>query len=452
MKSKLNLHSFDLRRALSLAWPISLQGVLTNLISIVDVAMVSHLGDTAVAAVGLGNRYQFMLMVILLGCAWTVGVLSAQYYGAGQQQRIRSTIILATAVALCGLLPALILTWLFSANIIGLGGEQIDFIKQGSLYINICVPSLAFVAVVLVYENAVRALGQSKLPLVFSASAIGLNIVLNYWFINGGWGLPAMGVAGAAWATLVARLIHAASLVLYLQFSQHPLALRRIDFKFESRQARHIISMAAPMMGSFGVWAVGIFVYQLIYGSMGTSELAIISMLTPIEAIFLALFFGLASACSISIGQLLGADKFEQARLYAKAFCMMNIGIAVLLGALLYIAAPLVLLPFQHMPADSLLRANDLMLVIALLSWLKVSNMTLAMGILRAGGDNTIVMWIDVVGMWLISLPLCACATFLWNWPLFWVVLLSYSEELSKAVLFTLRVIQGRWQRNLSHH
>ncbi|WP_370978862.1 MATE family efflux transporter [Agaribacterium sp. ZY112] len=446
------LRGFKLKHALALAWPISLQGMLTNFISIVDVAMVSHLGDSAIAAVGLGNRYQFMLMVILLGCAWTVGVLSAQYYGAEQTSRIRSTIVLACAVALLGLLPVALLTWFWSINIIGLATNNIDVIQLGSEYINITVPSLAFVAVILVYENAIRSLGHTKLPLIMSAVAIALNIALNYWFIHGGLGLPAMGVLGAALATAAARLIQLLLLISFIHINQHPLRTRLEDFRPNRKEAWKIISMAAPMMGSFGVWAVGIFVYQLIYGNMGTTELAIIAMLTPVEAIFLALFFGLSSACSISIGQRLGANDFTGAIVQARVFIMLNISIAVLLGIVLTLCAPLVLAPFASSDTGNLAYAHKVLILMALLSWLKVSNMTLAMGVLRAGGDNRIVMLIDVVGMWFIGIPLTAAAALIWHWPLLAVVAIAYSEELSKVILFAWRVLQKHWLKNLSLH
>ncbi len=442
-----------LRRSLALAWPISLQSILTNLLSMIDVAMVSHLGDSAVAAVGLGNRFQFMLMVILLGIAWTVGVLSAQYYGADKPEKIRATIAMAIAMSFTALLPIIGLNAFLADDIMALGSSNLAVIQHGQAYLWITVPSLLLVSIILCFENAIRAVGQVKLPLALSAIAIAINVVLNFWFINGGLGLPAMGVAGAALATFVARGIQVFLILKFLHARQHLLQLHRRDLRhiLDRKELKHFLRLATPMMVSFGVWSSGTFVYQIIYGRMGTQELAVMSMLAPVEAIYLSLFFGLASACSILVGQALGANRFDQAWLYGRSFAILNPVIGLLFGFIVVMGADLVLLPFAGLPQDTLDVALKVFVLISLSTWLKIINMTLAMGVLRAGGDNRMCMVIDIIGMWIVSIPLTALAAFYWQLPLFFVVLVAYSEEICKAFLFTWRVNQKRWLRNLTH-
>ncbi len=159
------------------------------------------------------------------------------------------------------------------------------------------MPSLFFLAVIMVYENALRSAGEVKLPLLLSTSAIICNVILNYWLINGGLGIEALGVTGAAIATTVSRLFHLILLLVVLKKAQHYLKPTRADFPslINKKAWKKLIMLVWPMMFSFGVWSLGTFIYQLIYGQLGTKELAVMSVLAPIEGIFIAVFLGFAS-------------------------------------------------------------------------------------------------------------------------------------------------------------
>ncbi len=446
------IDSKSAKACLSLAWPISLQSALTSSLSMIDVAMVSHLGNSAVAAVGLGSRFQFVVLVVLVGVAWTVGVLSAQYYGAGKVSEVRTTIVRACLLANAALLPIVLAVFFYGGEAIALGSTSTEVIELGKHYIWIIIPSLFIVSVILILENALRGLGEVKVPMIISIIAIVINIVLNYWFINGGLGVPELGVVGAAIATAVARLIHVLLLVGMIIVSSHVLRVKRADLGqvFHAEKIRHFMSLAVPMMVSFGVWSSGTFVYQIIFGRMGTQELAVMSILSPIEGIVLAIFLGLASSCAITVGQHLGANRFAEAELCARTFSVLSPAVGLVVGVVLLLFRDVILLPFASMPSETLVMARDVYTLVALLMWIKVINMTLSMGILRAGGDNKVCMYIDIIGMWVMSIPLTALAAFYFEWPLYWVVLVAFSEEICKAILFAWRAGQKVWLRNLT--
>ncbi|MFT7560377.1 MAG: putative MATE family efflux protein [Flavobacteriales bacterium] len=438
--------------SLALAWPISLQSVMTNSLSMIDVAMVSHLGDAAVSAVGLSNRFQFVILGILLGIAWTVGVLSAQFYGANKIGKIRSTIGMACILAHIALLPIILFNLFFADSIIGWASTDAETIKLGQHYLWIIIPSLSFVAVVLILENAIRGLGQVKTPMMLSLCAISINIILNFWLINGGLGVPPLGVMGAAIATVIARTIHVGLMLTILYQRKHVLWFKRADFQhlLDLEQVQHFLKLAMPMMISFGVWSCGTFVYQVIYGQLGSRELAVMSILTPIESIFIALFFGMSSACSITVGQHLGANRFDDAWQCARTYAFLNPIAAFGVGLIIFLSRDFILMPFSGLPAETLAAAETVFIFITLTAWIKVINMTLAMGVLRAGGETKACMYIDVIGMWIISIPLTLIAALYLKWPLIFVVMVAYSEELCKVALFVWRIKKKHWLRNLT--
>lgn len=437
---------------LKLAWPISLQSMLVTLLSMIDVMMVSHLGDEAIAAVGLGNRVMFVVMVIVMGLSWGVGILSAQYHGAGLGEKIRGSILIGICYGFIALIPVIVAAFYLSDNVLNIGTLDPTVIALGETYLWITMPSMLFVAVIQVFENALRSINQVKLPLIFSAISILLNVVLNYWLINGGLGVPALGVAGAAYATTISRAFQMVLMLVFIQYSKHLLSIRRSDFsalKYRPHWTK-LLNLVLPMMFSFGIWSLGSFTYQLIFGRIGTTELAVISMLLPVEGIFLSIFFGIASACSIVVGQHLGANRLDDAWLTAKIFSGLGPVVAIVLGGLLILLSDWVLMPYQGISPETMAMAKTIFIVIGGCAWLKVINMTLAMGILRAGGDNRFCLITDTICMWLISIPLVWLAAFYWQLAFVWVVLIMYSEEVCKTFMFGVRVKNKRWMKNLT--
>jgi putative MATE family efflux protein len=442
------------RQSLKLAWPISLQTILVTMLGMSDIMMVGHLGDAAVASVGLGNRIQFVVLIILSGLAAGVGVLSAQYYGADKTARISPVIVKALIIGSGLILPVVLLTFAFGDLIVGLATTDPVIIDIAKQYLWVTMPSLAFVLVVMVFENALRGFSQVRLSMALGSIAIIINIALNYWLINGGLGIDALGVIGAAWATFIARALHALMIVTCLAKSRHiafPTCI--IDRHFYNKsQWVHLTKLVWPMMVSFGVWSLGTFVYQLIYGRIGTQELAVMSLMAPLEGLLVAFFFGFASACSIMVGQRLGQDAFAAAWSVARGFVISAPIVTFLLGLIMLSLESLVFMPYASLDDDTLRVAHSIFMLITFGTCIKVFNMTASMGILRAGGDNKHCMLIDLTGMWVIGIPLTFAAAFYFNLPIYWVVLITYSEEIVKSVLFIYRMKAKHWLRNLTEH
>ncbi|MBA6339165.1 MATE family efflux transporter [Colwellia sp. BRX8-7] len=447
-----NIEPSSLKQSIKLAWPISLQSILVTMLGMSDIMMVGHLGDTAVASVGLGNRIQFVFLIILAGLASGVGTLSAQHFGAGQIGVIRQVIVKTLVIAAGILLPILLITFLFSDNIMGIATTDPSVIKAGTNYLWLTMPSLIFVVIVMIFENALRGLGQVVFPMLISTIAIITNILLNYWLIKGGLGIEPMGVIGAALATLIARALHALLILVYLAKVKHsifPTTFFCASF-YNKQEWTKLLTLVWPMMLSFGVWSLGTFVYQLIYGRIGTQELAVMSLLAPMEGLLVSFFFGFASACAILVGQRLGRNEFITAWILAKHYAISAPIVTFLLALILLQCESLVFMPYSNLSPETMALSHDVFVLITFGTCLKVFNLTMSMGILRAGGDNKYCMLIDISGMWILSIPLTLAAAFYFKLPLYWVVLISYSEEITKAFMFVFRMRTKLWLKNLT--
>jgi putative MATE family efflux protein len=441
------------RQSVALAWPVSLQNMLVTILSMIDILMVGHLGNIAVAAVGLSNRIQFVVLIIISGIAAAVGVLASQYFGAKKPNRIGPIIIMGSISAILLLIPIVILNFLYADTVIALATQDKQVQELSTHYLWIVLPSLLFIAITINLENGLRAIGQVRLPLKISFLAIIFNILLNYWLIHGGLGIAPLGVAGAAWATVISRFLQMSLMVLFSQkYTRSIFTFRDAFAKLnKSSEWTKLVKLMLPMMLSFGVWSLGTLGYQLIYSKIGTEELAVMSLLAPVEGLLISIFFGFASASTIIVGRQLGNNNFDQAYDIAKQFVLYASVAALILGSIFILIKPLIFLPFSNLPADTLSLASSVFLVIVLGCCLKVFNMTTAVGVLRAGGDNRWCLVTDLIGMWTIGIPLTILAAFYFKWPLFWVVFTAYSEELCKAFLFHHRLKSKRWMRNLTH-
>lgn len=446
------IHTSSIKASFKLAWPISLQNILVTLLSMIDIMMVSHLGDAAVASVGLANRVVFVILIIIAGVGFGVGALSSQYYGAGKIDKIRQSTLMGILISILMLIPVVILTFYYADSVMGLGSNDSQVISLGETYLWITMPSLLFLAVIMVFENALRSIGSVKLPLVLSASAIILNVFLNYWLINGGLGIPALGVAGAAIATTISRFLHMLLLIFVLKKSQHIVQPDRADISSLSNKKAwyKLFALVIPTMFSFGVWSLGTFAYQLIYGQLGTKELAVMSVLAPIEGVFIAVFLGFSSACAIMVGQQLGKSNFKEAWAIARSFLILAPISGFIVGMIMLANEYWLFAAYDNMPSETIKLAHDVFLIICFGGWIKITNMTLAMGMLRAGGQTKTCLYIDTFGMWIIGLPLTALCAFYFNLPLFFVALAAYSEEIAKLGLFFWRTYKRDWLKNLT--
>lgn len=435
----------------SLALPVAFQSALVAALGMADVLMVAHLGSEAVAAVGLSAKLNFVLILVMAALGTACSVLVAQYFGAGRHEKIQQTLAFALLIGGAAMAPFTLLILTQSSLLLSLGSADPKVIQLGTGYLTLMGLTLFTTQAIIIYESAMRSIGRTGWPLKYAVVAILLNIALNYWFINGGFGVPALGVLGAGIATVLARLLQISWIVWDLQrtptLKLTPAAVRGLR---ASTLPRRFLSVSWPLVLNFTIWSIGSLGYHLIAGKMGTVPLAVMSLLAPIEGMYHALFFGLVNACAIMIGQRLGRGLFFEADWLAKRF-MSLVPLGSLLMGLLLLALSPVLLDAMHIDDPETNRQTQWAMVVMCLGfWIKVFNMTAIQGILRAGGDSRFCLGMDMVALWLVGLPLTWVAAFIWQLPFTLVYALVLSEEVIKAAGVLWRVRQRHWLVNLA--
>lgn len=434
-----------------LALPVAVQSALVAALGMADVLMVAHLGSEAVGAVGLSAKLNFVLILVMAALGTGCSILVAQYFGAGKHEKVKQTLAFALAVGCAVMLPFTILIITQAELLVSLGSSDALVIELGTDYLTLMGLTLFTTQAIIVYESAMRSIGRTGWPLKYAAVAIVMNIALNYWFINGGMGIPAMGVVGAATATILARLFQISWIIRDLQRTPSlQLSVSAFQSLRTSTLPRRFISVSWPLVLNFTIWSIGSLGYHLIAGQMGTVPLAVMSLLAPIEGMYHALFFGLVNACGIMIGQRLGRGQFGEAEWLAHRFLAFAPAGSLLLGLLLLVLSPFLLGMMQIDDLETSRQTQWAMVVMCLGFWIKVFNMTAIQGILRAGGDSRFCLGMDMVALWLVGLPLTWVAAFIWELPFTLVYALVLSEEVIKAAGVFWRVRQRHWLANLA--
>jgi len=437
---------------LVLSVPVALQVMLQSLLGMADVLMVGDLGAAAVAAVGLAAKIQFLLLVLMIGVGTACSILVSQYMGAEDYAACRKIVAAALLSGITLMLPFFLLLAGLSAWWVPLINPDTEVAALTTQYLQITALVVIIMQAIAVYESGLRALGNTGVPLLMAALAVSLNIVLNYILIFGHWGMPALGVEGAAWATLISRMVQLLAMLTWLYARRHDLALKREHFIacYHSPLLRRFVVFSAPLVINHVVWGLGNATYHVLSGYAGTDALAVMGVIAPLESLFFALFVGLSNACTVLIGRSLGANRPDEAWRLHQFFDRLTMGLVLLLSCSLYLGRYWVISFFHQLSADSVQLLSQTLSIFCLLVWIKVLNMMRIIGVLRAGGDNKFCLMMDTVAMWVMGLPVFTLAVFWGGVPFLYIYLLSYVEDLSKFVPVVLRIRLRIWMKNLT--
>ncbi len=412
--------------------------------------MIGQLGETAIAAVGLANKVFFVFTLLVFGVVSGSGVLAAQYWGNKDVKNIRKVTGLALLIAFIGALCFAIPSVLFPSAVMRIFTDSESAVLSGAAYLAVAALSYPFTAVTNTYVAMLRAVGQLKAPVMVSCMTILVNITLNYVLIFGHFGAPAMGVVGAAIATLAARVLECLVVLAITYGSRSPIAGRfRELFGYSSAFIRQFLATASPVIANEFMWGLGTTMYSLAYGRMGDNAVAAITIATTIQDIVVVLFQGLSAATAVILGNEMGAGKLKRAEKYAKNFFLLQFLVTVAGMAFCYAIRGNVISLYSISPQVA--RDVNLCLIVFILYMpFKMFNYVNIVGVLRSGGDTKVCLFIDTSGVWAIGVPMAFWGGLYLKQAIYVVYAMVMAEEAYKAVIGYVRYRQKKWLRNLA--
>lgn len=439
------------RNVFAVALPMVIQQLVAASLHIVDGLMVSGLGDAAYSAVTQANRVTFMFNLFTFGTCTGGAIFLSQYWGARDVKRMRHAMGLSMGFVV--LVAAVFMTaaLLFPRQLISLflpQGESYDLAVQ---YLRIVAFGYLFTAVDNVYAATIKAAEKTYLPMLSGFVSILTNTVLNYALIFGKLGCPALGVRGAALATVISAAVSMAMNMAFAYGMRLPAGARPAEWLCRDRAfVKRFAKTVVPVIFNEGLWATGTTMYSVFYGRMGDAAVATMGVCNTINDLVWVAIFALMNATAIIVGKALGAGEREKAYLYAKRLMVGAMAAGALLGAaVIGVRGPLVGV-FSGLSQEVRDKAELILLLGGLTIWFRAFNTINVVGVLRSGGDTLFSLVLDVGTLWLVGVTSAGIAALVLKWPLEWVYACTFLEEAVKMAVGIPHFQKKTWMNVLT--
>jgi putative MATE family efflux protein len=438
------------RNVLKIAMPIIAQQAMFSILNFLGVFFVGQKGDAAVAAVGLAGQIAFLLNLVHFGIVSGAAMFTAQFWGKRDLPNLRRVLGLCLILAVSASMIFFALAQLFPSQILRIYSKDAAVIALGTEYIRTFSWTFLFFAITFSYAVVMRSTGNVMLPTMVGVGALFISTILSYSLIFGEFGLPELGIQGAAVAAVIARFLECATLLIIIYRTKSPVAASvRELLGFDKVFFGRVIKPMLPVILNELFWSLGITTYNIIYGHMGTQAYAAMNIVSTIEQVAFVVFIGISNATSVLVGNRIGAGKEDEAYVYAGR----SLGIGILGGILLGLVLQLVrdpVLSLYNVSPEVIDNARHIINVVSFFLWVRVNNMTTVVGILRAGGDTRFSLFLDGIIIWIVGVPMAYLGAFVWHLPVHLVYLCAMSEEATKWVLGIRRYLSRKWINNLT--
>ena len=437
------------RSLVTLAVPISLQNLVTFAVSFADNVMIGSLGDDAISGVYIGGQLQSVLQMFVGGIEGAILILAAQYWGKKDTQSIRKVVSIGIKFALAvGLLSSLVAV-LFPQWVIRAFTTEPGVIQEGAAYVQIVGFTYLFFSVSQVMIAAMRSVETARIGLYISCMALVINVCLNYVFIFGHFGFPAMGVRGAALATLVSRILEMCVGVGYVFFVDKKLRFGLKDLLHTDRQLlRDFIRYGLPVIGGQVVWAINSLANTKILGYYSAGVIAAASITGMLHNLVYVWMNGMSSAVGIITGKTVGAGQYEKMKEYSKTVQMIFLFVGLISGAAVFLARDGFISLYNASP-EAQAYSRQFINVISVTIIGTCYQAACLFGLVKSGGDISFVFKNDTIFVFLVVIPSSLLAMWLGAPP--WVVFACLKcDQILKCFVAIVKINRNNWMKNLT--
>lgn len=435
------------REIAAIAVPVSLEMVIQLVLTFINQIIVGTLGAVAVAAVGLSGSLGFLFFVTLGALGSGTSILVARRAGASDQTGVNQTLTVSVATSVLAAALLTVPVVLGAGTLLSLAGGEEAVTRTAIPYMQVSMLALIPGSLAWILSGALRSLGHARTPLVATVITVIVESLVAYGLVFGVGPLPQLGVVGAAWALVIANTLKVALLAYQIYGPRHLAALTLPPRPAWRSIAAPLLTISAPIAFTEFAWSLGGFMYAAVFARVGTAALAASQIVHTLEGIFIVGSFGLMSAATVFIGRSLGAGDAAAAQLWLSRIGRAGIVTGISFGVLFAASAFLVPGLFPKVGADVHHIALFGILISAVTQVVKVRNMIIGGGVLPGAADGKGVIIGDVVGAFVVGLPL-AIGLGLYSPLGVWGVFLARSaEEVVKVLIFEWRRRRIDWDR-----
>ena len=441
-----------------IALPMIIQNTITNFVSLLDNVMVGQLGTAQMSGVSVVNQLIFIFNLAVFGISSGAGVFTSQFFGSRDMDGVRQTMryrLISSLVISAGFIGAVVL---WQDTLIGLflkaesPADAAAYLASGKAYLAVMLWGLPAFALSSAYAGTLREGKQTVVPMVAGLIAVGVNLSLNYVLIFGKLGAPALGVRGAAYATVISRFVELAVVVLWTHLNPKkcPFAPRLYkNLYIPAPLLKKLILKGIPLMCNEILWSFAITFMNQRYVLCGAGVLAALNIASVVNMLSNVVTISLGNVSGILLGQMIGAGNSPQAvRTESRKLIFLSLVSGILFGILLAIVAPL--FPRLYNTTAHIRSTAASMIFILALFKPTLGLVHACYNAIRSGGKTWLTFLNDSGFMWAISVPLAFCLTAFTNLPILPVYFICQLPELLKLCVCMLILKGDGWMQNLT--
>ena len=438
------------RMFLVLCLPIVLQNVISLSVNLTDNLMLGRYAESALSGVTAVNQIQFIYQNLLIGIGDGLVILASQYWGKKDTQTIRKVASIAMRTALVLMLVLFLVVSLFPEQVVGLFTKDPAIVAEGVKYLNIVRFTDPFFCVTTILLAVLRSTEVVKIAFYLSVSTLCINFCINWCLIYGRFGLPRLGVEGAAIGTLTARIVELIAILIYIAKKETNLHLTLKDFlHMDHSILRDYYRVSLPILFVAAMWGVNTAMQTAILGHLTSSAIAANSMASNLYLIVKTIAVGASSTANVFIGKAIGQGDMKVVKQYAKTFQVLFVIMGICCGLLLFALTEPVLSLYSF-SEESRQLARTFMHILCIVMVGMCYQMPVNSGIIKGGGATKYAMILDMVSIWGIVIPLSFFMAFYMHASPVVVVWCLNLDQLFKAVPAFIMVNYGNWARKLT--
>jgi len=447
------------RRVLSITVPIVIQNGITNFVSLLDNIMVGQIGTVQMSGVAIVNQLLFVFNLCVFGATSGAGIFTAQFYGSDDQQGVRYTLrfkvlmgliitALGIAVFLVGGTP-LIQLYL---NGEGSAAEIAETLFHGHDYLHIMLWGLLPFALANAYSGTLRECNKTMVPMVAGVTAVLVNLILNYVLIFGHFGAPAMGVKGAALATVISRYVELAIVAGWTHAHRDLCPFIKSAYRslyIPGHLVKRITIKGMPLLINEALWSIGMAMISQCYSTRGLDVVAATNISTTISNLSNVVFLSMGNTVGIIVGQLLGSGASEeQVRDADRKLIFTSVCSCFLFGGLLFALSGVFPAIYNTTAAVRSLASSLICIAAFTMPFHAYNHATYFT--LRSGGQTMVTFLFDACFVWVICIPLAYCTSRYTTLPILPLYIICQIPDLIKCALGAFMLKQGKWIQNLT--
>lgn len=448
------------RRVLAVALPIIVQNGITNFVSLLDNIMVGQVGTIQMSGVALVNQLMFVFNLCIFGAVSGAGIFTAQYYGSANHQGIRHTFRFKVLIG--ALLTALgVGIFLYAGKPLiqlylqgeGSPEDAARTLAYGWEYLLIMLWGLPAFALSTAYSSTLREGNQTKVPMIAGICAVAVNLLLNFVLIFGHLGFPAMGIRGAALATVISRYVELAVVACWthLNRSKNPFIIGAYrSMHIPGHLLGQIMCKGFPLLINEALWSIGMAVLNQCYSTRGLDVVPAQNISSTIYNVSSVVFLSMGNAVGIIMGQMLGAQKSEsEIRDYNRKLISTSVLSCLIFGG--FMAALSSVFPAIYKDASESVRSLASQFICISAVMMPFNAYTNACYFtLRSGGKTMVTFLFDSCYVWLVCVPLAFILSRFTALPIISLYAICQGLDIIKSAIGAVMVRRGAWIQNLT--